>query len=66
MTQPEPEPPNLERERLLKWRRDTLVHAGFDELYVEILATAPDVDLHQVCELKRKGCRDELVARIVL
>jgi hypothetical protein len=68
MTQPEPDPPDDDRERkkLMAWRRDTLARAGFDELYVEVFATAPDLDLHRVVKLKREGCADELVARIVL
>lgn len=64
MTEPEPEP-DRERERLLRWRREVLSRAGFSEMYVEMLSFA-DCDLHQAVELKKKGCHDELVARIVL
>ena len=55
-----------EEERVLEWRRESLLTAGFDQRLSLKLALRPDVDLHLAVRLGRAGCPPETAARILL
>ena len=55
-----------EEERVLAWRRESLLTAGFDQRLSLKLALRPDVDLHFAVRLGRAGCPPETAARILL
>jgi hypothetical protein len=54
-----------EAERVLRWRAQELVRAGFDAETAEELASRNDVDLHRAVELVELGCPAELAAQIL-
>jgi hypothetical protein len=51
--------------RLVAWRREQLVHAGFPPALATRLARDPRHDLHALIELAERGCPPELAARIL-
>jgi hypothetical protein len=55
-----------EEERVLTWRRESLLGAGYDQRLSLKLALRPDVDLHLAVRLGRAGCPPETAARILL
>lgn len=55
-----------EEERVLGWRRASLLAAGYDGRLALKLSLRPDVDLHLAVRLRRGGCPPETAARILL
>jgi hypothetical protein len=55
-----------EAERVLEWRLNELVRAGYDRATAWELAARPDVDLHRALDLARGGCSPDLALRILL
>jgi hypothetical protein len=55
-----------ERERVEKWRAETLERVGYDSTSAALLATQHDVDLHLAIELVERGCPPEVAIRILL
>ncbi len=47
---------DLEFERVIEWRRDELMRAGYEPVAARKLAERQDVDLHLAVELLRRGC----------
>lgn len=43
-------------EDTLAWRRKQLKQAGYDGVYVKVLAEDQEVDLHVACNLLEEGC----------
>ena len=54
-----------ELEPVVRWRHDQLTAAGFDALLALRLAHDQRVDLHELLELRARGCPPELAARIL-
>jgi hypothetical protein len=54
-----------ELEPVVRWRRDELVAAGFDQLLALHLAYDLRWDLHELLELRARGCPPELATRIL-
>ena len=52
--------------RVLDWRIEELLRAGFPELLALELAATIEVDLHSAIELRQRGCPAETAARILL
>lgn len=52
--------------RVIGWRRDELVRAGYERKDAEILAERLDVDLHHAKRLLRSGCAEPLAVEILL
>lgn len=57
--------PGQEAHEVVSWRRDQLVHAGFDLPVAARLARDPRFDLHALIELVERGCSPELAVRIL-
>ena len=57
---------DAEDERVVNWRAEELIRAGFDEFDALDLALERHVDLHQAIELVRRGCPPATAARILL
>ena len=55
-----------EDERVVRWRRDELRRAGYDERLALKLALRRHVDLHSAVDLLRHGCPQDTAARILL
>jgi hypothetical protein len=55
----------LEEARVLAWRRDRLVEAGFSLPLAAQLADDARYDLHALIELTERGCSPELAVRIL-
>jgi hypothetical protein len=55
-----------EEERVLFWRAEELVRAGFDDETAIELAMETSVDLHLAVRLARAGCRPATARRILL
>ena len=55
----------LETHEVVSWRRDQLVHAGFELPLAAELARDPRYDLHALLELVERGCSPELAVRIL-
>jgi hypothetical protein len=55
-----------EEERVVRWRRDALRRAGYDERLAVKLALRPTVDLHVAVDLLRRGCPPDTAAKILL
>lgn len=56
----------VEAEAILRWRLDELVRVGFDIGSALIVASHVEVDLHDACDLLRRGCPVETALRILL
>lgn len=52
--------------RVLSWRVEQLIAAGFDSDAAFVLALDRSVDLHEATELVRRGCPPETAFRILL
>ena len=55
-----------EEERVLSWRQESLLAAGYDLRHALKLALRAEVDLHLAIRLRRAGCPPETAARILL
>jgi len=55
-----------EEERVLSWRQESLLAAGYDLRHALKLALRSEVDLHLAVRLRRAGCPQETAARILL
>jgi hypothetical protein len=55
-----------DQRRVVGWRFEQLEALGFNETEAAIMATCRDVDLGQVREMLRAGCRRDTLLRIVL
>lgn len=55
-----------EEERVISWRAEELMRAGYDGSTALELAIVPHVDLHRAVALLRQGCPPETAARILL
>ena len=55
-----------EVERIERWRAEELERAGYEAASASLLATRPDVDLHDAIDLLRNGCAPELALQILL
>jgi hypothetical protein len=58
--------PMDEAERVLEWRIEVLLRAGFPDIIAFELAVTPGVDLHAAIDLHSRGCPAETAARILL
>lgn len=54
-----------EDHRILRWRYDQLVRAGYDNDDAVVLASNLDVDLHLAVDLLRRGCPTETAIQIL-
>jgi hypothetical protein len=52
--------------RVLDWRIEELLRAGYPELLALELAATTEVDLHSAVSLRERGCPPETAARILL
>jgi hypothetical protein len=52
--------------KVLDWRIEELLRAGFPELLALELAATTEVDLHTALRLRQQGCPAETAARILL
>lgn len=55
-----------EVERVISWRAEELMRAGFDGCTAIELALVPHVDLHKAVSLLRSGCPPDTAVRILL
>lgn len=55
-----------EEERVVDWREQELLRAGYPAAGARRLARRHDVDLHKAVDLVRAGCAPELAVRILL
>jgi hypothetical protein len=55
-----------EEARVVEWREQELLRAGYQPTAARALARRTDVDLHKAVDLVRSGCAAELAARILL
>jgi len=55
-----------EEARVMEWREQELLRAGYQPTAARALARRHDVDLHRAVDLVRSGCDPELAARILL
>ena len=55
-----------ESERVMRWRREKLLRAGYDDRLAVKLALGRQVDLHVAIDLVRRGCPPETAAQILL
>jgi len=54
-----------EQQRVVAWRRERLLDAGFGYDLADALAGEYRVDLHALLQLAERGCPPELAARIL-
>jgi hypothetical protein len=52
--------------RVLDWRIEELLRAGFPELLALEIAATIQIDLHAAIRLRQRGCPAETAARILL
>lgn len=52
--------------KILDWRMDQLLEAGYTPENGAKIARRLDVDLHSACELLKNGCEQDLAVRILL
>jgi hypothetical protein len=55
-----------EEERVVDWREEELLRAGYPAPAARRLALRHDVDLHRAVDLVRAGCDPKLALRILL
>lgn len=55
-----------EEERVVAWRIESLMRAGYDDGAAIYLAETREVDLHLACRLLDGGCPVETALRILL
>ena len=56
---------DLERDKVVRWRLEQLVAAGYDGRSALVLAMDPAVDLHRAVSMLRRGCPLETALRIL-
>lgn len=56
----------IEGRRVLGWRYEELVRAGYREREAMVLADRADVDLHRAVRLVERGCPPKTALRILL
>lgn len=54
-----------EDELVEQWRKDELIRAGYPEIVARHIAPLKHIDLHQACNLIRRGCEPKLAVRIL-
>ncbi len=54
-----------ELERIVAWRFEELVRAGYGPEAANLLAEHPEVDLHRAVELRARGCTQDTAVRIL-
>ncbi|MFN8186951.1 MAG: hypothetical protein U0R69_07725 [Gaiellales bacterium] len=59
-------PHETEEDRVINWRVEELLRAGYDEVAALELALTPEVDLHRAVDLVRCGCPRDTAVRILL
>lgn len=59
-------PRESEEERVIRWRAESLLRAGYTAAEALELALRSDVDLHLAVGLVRSGCPPATAARILL
>ncbi len=59
-------PRESEEERVIRWRTEGLLRAGYTNCIALELALRSDVDLHFAIGLVRRGCPTATAARILL
>lgn len=67
--QAEPQPVDVlerERDKLINWRLDQLLAAGYPLRTAKRLAEHPNVDLHQACNLLKNGATVRQAIHILL
>jgi hypothetical protein len=57
---------DAEDERVVTWRAEELIRAGYDELDALELAFERQVDLHRAIDLLQRGCPPKTAVRILL
>ena len=57
---------DAEDERVVSWRAEELIRAGYDELDALELAFERQVDLHRAIDLLQRGCPPKTAVRILL
>lgn len=55
-----------QREKLVRWRLQELLSAGYDLDAAKRLADRFDVDLRRACLIRSQGCSNELALEILL
>jgi hypothetical protein len=55
-----------EEERVVDWREEELLRAGYPPVVARRLARRHDIDLHKAVDLVRAGCDPTVAARILL
>jgi hypothetical protein len=63
---PEVREAELDSLRVVRYRRDVLVRAGYDEEDAKMLARRTHLDLHEAVSLVRRGCPSFAARRILL
>lgn len=56
----------VEAESILRWRFESLMHAGSAAVDALILVSYVDIDLHTATDLLARGCPGETALRILL
>jgi hypothetical protein len=56
----------VDAERILVWRFESLVDSGYDPDRALVLATRVHIDLHEATGLVRRGCPPGTAMRILL
>ncbi len=54
-----------ELERIVAWRFEELLRAGYGLEAAKLLAANPEVDLHRAVELRARGCTPDTAVRIL-
>lgn len=52
--------------KMYEWRCEELQEAGYDEEAASLVAAQSDIDLHEACDLMKRGCPVETALRILL
>jgi hypothetical protein len=55
-----------ERSRVIHWRTQELLRAGYSDFAADVLAVHTDIDLHRAVELPQNGCPHDLALQILL
>lgn len=55
-----------EKARVIRWRTEELVRAGYSAFAADVLAVHTEIDLHRAIALPRNGCPHDLALQILL
>ena len=55
-----------EFDQISRWREEQLLAAGYEGYHAFVLSRMHDVDLHQACELLKKGASEDVAMSILL